>query len=83
MEDVTGFSPCRIHICFLHVSSAVSLQGPNAGRLYNDLMRDYNRLLRPVANDSDNITVEFGVTFNQIIDVVREPSPLPTFSPID
>lgn len=52
--------------------SAVSLQGPNAKRLYKDLMTGYYPGVRPVANDSESISVKFGVTLRQIIDVVRE-----------
>lgn len=48
-----------------------SLQGANKHRLYYSLMRDYNRLFRPVINDSHSLTVQFGVSLMQIIDVVR------------
>ncbi|XP_068427352.1 neuronal acetylcholine receptor subunit alpha-7a [Clinocottus analis] len=47
----------------------VSLQGPEQRRLYHDLMTDYNPLVRPVANDSQALTVEFGLILRQIIDV--------------
>lgn len=66
-EGFTFFPPTS-------VPSAVSLQGPNAKRLYKDLMTSYNPMVRPVANDSESISVKFGVTLRQIIDVVREPS---------
>ncbi|CAG03275.1 unnamed protein product [Tetraodon nigroviridis] len=39
-------------------------------KLYNDLMVNYNRLERPVLNDSAPIVVELGFTLRQIIDVV-------------
>lgn len=35
-------------------------------------MANYNRLERPVLNDSAAILVELGLTLLQIIDVVRE-----------
>uniref|UniRef100_H3D3A9 Neuronal acetylcholine receptor subunit alpha-7 n=1 Tax=Tetraodon nigroviridis TaxID=99883 RepID=H3D3A9_TETNG len=38
-------------------------------KLYNDLMVNYNRLERPVLNDSAPIVVELGFTLRQIIDV--------------
>ncbi|KAL3067434.1 neuronal acetylcholine receptor subunit alpha-7-like [Trematomus bernacchii] len=38
-------------------------------KLYNDLMVNYNRLERPVQNDSAAIVVELGLTLLQIIDV--------------
>lgn len=39
-------------------------------KLYRDLMVNYNRLERPVQNDSAPIVVELGLTLLQIIDVV-------------
>lgn len=50
--------------------SAVSLQGVNQRRLYNNLMKDYHPLERPVVNDSHSLTVQFGLSLMQIIDVV-------------
>ncbi|XP_008302876.1 neuronal acetylcholine receptor subunit alpha-7 [Stegastes partitus] len=47
----------------------VSHQGPNQRRLYKDLMTNYNPLERPVANDSQTLTVNFGLTLRQIMDV--------------
>lgn len=83
LEDVTGytlltsppdgFTPPPL-LPPTSLTSAVSLQGPNTKRLYNDLMTGYNTMVRPVANDSENLTVKFGVTLRQIIDLVREPS---------
>ena len=49
-----------------------SLQGEHQRRLYKELMANYNRLERPVVNDSAAILVELGLTLLQIIDVVRE-----------
>lgn len=49
-----------------------SLQGEHQRRLYKELMANYNRLERPVLNDSSAILVELGLTLLQIIDVVRE-----------
>ncbi|XP_075934825.1 neuronal acetylcholine receptor subunit alpha-7a [Anarhichas minor] len=47
----------------------VSLQGPEQSRLYKDLMAGYNPLVRPVSNDSQSLTVKFGLTLMQIMDV--------------
>ncbi|KAK5866401.1 hypothetical protein PBY51_020595 [Eleginops maclovinus] len=48
-------------------------QGCHSGvyqrKLYNNLMVNYNRLERPVQNDSAPIVVELGLTLLQIIDV--------------
>lgn len=55
-------------------SSYPSLPGCLGGeyqrKLYRDLMNNYNRLERPVQNDSAPIVVELGLTLLQIIDVV-------------
>ncbi|KAJ8252308.1 hypothetical protein COCON_G00216200 [Conger conger] len=47
----------------------VSLQGEHQRRLYNDLMRNYNPLERPVFNDSHSLTVHFSFSLMQIMDV--------------
>ncbi|XP_061690335.1 neuronal acetylcholine receptor subunit alpha-7-like isoform X5 [Syngnathoides biaculeatus] len=46
-----------------------SLQGEYQRRLYKELLANYNRLERPVTNDSAAILVELGFTLLQIIDV--------------
>lgn len=43
---------------------------PDARRLYDDLMTGYNRLVRPVSNTSDTLTVSLGLRLSQLIDVV-------------
>ena len=50
----------------------VTRQGAMERRLLNDLFttRDYNKLERPVVNETEALTVEFGLTIQQIIDVV-------------
>uniref|UniRef100_A0A3P9JR58 Neuronal acetylcholine receptor subunit alpha-7 n=1 Tax=Oryzias latipes TaxID=8090 RepID=A0A3P9JR58_ORYLA len=53
--------------------AAFCCQGCHGGvyqrKLYRDLMVNYNRLERPVQNDSAPIVVELGITLLQIIDV--------------
>ena len=39
-------------------------------KLLNDLIVDYNALERPVVNESEPLLLTFGVTLQQIIDVV-------------
>ena len=55
------------------VLCAVSEQGHYEEKLINDIFhsRMYNKLARPVENESEAITVTFGVSLQQIIDVVR------------
>lgn len=54
----------------VYESIAGSHQGPHEKRLLNNLLNDYNTLERPVSNESDALTVRFGLTLQQIIDVV-------------
>ncbi|KAK2160318.1 hypothetical protein LSH36_136g05033 [Paralvinella palmiformis] len=47
----------------------------NAKRLYEMLFRKkgYNRIVRPVMNESDRISVKIGLKLSQLIDVVSRP----------
>ncbi|EDM08373.1 cholinergic receptor, nicotinic, alpha polypeptide 7, isoform CRA_c [Rattus norvegicus] len=47
----------------------VSLQGEFQRRLYKELVKNYNPLERPVANDSQPLTVYFSLSLLQIMDV--------------
>lgn len=47
-----------------------SAQGPHEKRLLNDLLSSYNVLERPVHNESEPLLISFGLTLQQIIDVV-------------
>ena len=44
----------------------------DARRLYDDLLKKsgYNKLIRPVQNNSDRLTVKVGLKLSQLIDVV-------------
>ncbi|XP_061632381.1 neuronal acetylcholine receptor subunit alpha-7-like [Phyllopteryx taeniolatus] len=44
-------------------------QGPHQRFLLRELLRDYNPMERPVANDSHTLTVHFSITLMQIMDV--------------
>ena len=50
--------------------TSVVLANPEAKRLYEDLLSTYNRLIRPVGNNSDKLTVKLGLKLSQLIDVV-------------
>ena len=43
---------------------------PDAKRLYDDLLSHYNRLIRPVSNNSQVVTVRLGLHLTQLIDLV-------------
>lgn len=49
---------------------STGLANPEAKRLYDDLLSNYNRLIRPVGNNSDRLTVKMGLRLSQLIDVV-------------
>ena len=49
----------------------VTVDNPDAKRLYDDLLSNYNKLVRPVANVSDALTVRIKLKLSQLIDVVR------------
>ena len=53
-----------------YVSVAGSVQGPHEKRVLGKLLSDYNVLERPVANESEPIVISFGISLQQIIDVV-------------
>lgn len=46
------------------------MQGAHEKKLLNNLLAPYNILERPVANESEPLEVKFGLTLQQIIDVV-------------
>lgn len=52
---------------------------PDAKRLYDDLLSSYNRLIRPVGNNSDRLTVKLGLKLSQLIDVVSLCTMMPSF----
>lgn len=45
---------------------------PDAKMLYNDLLmkNGYNKLIRPVGNNTDKLTVKLGLRLSQLIDIV-------------
>ncbi|KAG7225502.1 hypothetical protein INR49_027497 [Caranx melampygus] len=47
----------------------VSVQGPHQRNLLKNLLKDYNRMERPVGNDSHPLTVVFSLSLVQIMDV--------------
>lgn len=54
----------------LLINIGMAIANPDAKRLYDDLMSSYNSLIRPVANNSDRLTVKMGLKLSQLIDVV-------------
>nr|QEM43363.1 nicotinic acetylcholine receptor alpha 2 subunit [Bradysia odoriphaga] len=42
---------------------------PDAKRLYDDLLSTYNRLIRPVSNNTETVLVKLGLRLSQLIDL--------------
>lgn len=61
-------------VCLSVCLSVGSIQGEHQRRLYKEMLENYNRLERPVSNDSAPLVVELGLTLLQIIDVVSKGS---------
>lgn len=57
-----------IKVIFITVADIEA--GMHENRLLNKLLDKYNPLERPVADESDPLNVTFGLTLQQIIDVV-------------
>ena len=55
---------------FAHLSFIGSCGNPDAKRLYDDLLSNYNKLVRPVVNVTDAVTVKLKLKLSQLIDVV-------------
>lgn len=55
---------------FLHLFVALTTGNPDAKRLYDDLLSTYNRLIRPVSNNTETVLVKLGLRLSQLIDLV-------------
>ncbi len=55
----------------LQSRTALNAGNPDAKRLYDDLLSNYNKLVRPVVNTTDPLTVRIKLKLSQLIDVVR------------
>lgn len=55
---------------YIHVFLSVSVQGPYQRTLLKNLLKDYNPMERPIANDSQPLTVFLSMSLIQIMDVV-------------
>lgn len=65
-------------LLLLLVSSPVA-GNPDAKRLYDDLLSNYNKLVRPVVNTTDVLKVCIKLKLSQLIDVVSLCLILPPF----
>lgn len=51
---------------------AYTTANPDAKRLYDDLLSNYNRLIRPVRNNTETVLVKLGLRLSQLIDLVSK-----------
>ena len=59
--------------CANHNPDLVLSDGnPDAKRLYDEILAGYNKLVRPVKNVTDPVTVKFKLKLSQLIDVVSQ-----------
>ena len=66
-----SISVLMLSLALLPTSHAVLNMGnPDAKRLYDDLLSNYNKLVRPVQNTTDPLTVRIKLKLSQLIDVV-------------
>ena len=56
--------------CHARSTTAISAGNPDAKRLYDDLLSNYNKLVRPVVNTTDALQVMIKLKLSQLIDVV-------------
>lgn len=66
-------NPCRVFLCSLLCYMLTLCAGnDDAKRLYHDLLLEsrYNKLIRPVGNNTDKLIVRLGIRLSQLIDVV-------------
>lgn len=47
----------------------LTLGNPDAKRLYDDLLSNYNRLIRPVSNHTEKVTVKLGMRLSQLLEL--------------
>ena len=70
MSDVMCVPRQLVLLVSLFLMVALVQPNPDAKRLYDDLLSNYNRLIRPVANNTDKITVKMGLKLSQLVDLV-------------
>lgn len=77
VDDAREMAPSAAETLRAWILSALVVHGavagnPDAKRLYDDLLSNYNKLVRPVVNTSDVLRVCIKLKLSQLIDVVRD-----------
>lgn len=66
--------------CYVGLLSMVANEAnPDAKRLYDDILSNYNRLIRPVINNTETVTVWLGLKLSQLIEVVSHSESISIF----
>lgn len=69
MHIIIGRHFC-LSLAYVNTDRNTAIVGnPDAKRLYDDLLSNYNKLVRPVVNVSDALTVKIKLKLSQLIDV--------------
>ena len=55
--------------CYCGLIQPADCGNPDAKRLYDDLLSNYNKIVRPVVNNSDVLTVRIKLKLSQLIDL--------------
>ncbi|CAH1099612.1 unnamed protein product [Psylliodes chrysocephalus] len=71
MQQPSAAGTVRAWLLSALVVHAAVAGNPDAKRLYDDLLSNYNKLVRPVVNTSDVLRVCIKLKLSQLIDVVR------------
>nr|XP_018912441.1 PREDICTED: acetylcholine receptor subunit alpha-L1 isoform X1 [Bemisia tabaci]XP_018912442.1 PREDICTED: acetylcholine receptor subunit alpha-L1 isoform X2 [Bemisia tabaci] len=58
-----------VFLLILVYALTVARGNPDAKRLYDDLLSNYNRLIRPVSNNTNTVLVKLGLRLSQLIDL--------------
>ena len=61
----------KVFLLYFLIIVTVGEANPDAKRLYDDLLSHYNRLIRPVSNYSQVVTVGLSLHLTQLIDLVK------------
>nr|CAD7428714.1 unnamed protein product [Timema monikensis] len=73
MMQLSAVETARLWLLSALVVHGAVAGNPDAKRLYDDLLSNYNKLVRPVVNTSDVLRVCIKLKLSQLIDVVSFP----------
>lgn len=65
-----SFSKTQLVFHLFSFICGLCFANPDAKRLYDDLLSNYNRLIRPVDKNNNTVLVKLGLRLSQLIDLV-------------